>query len=120
MTKIIRRATDGRRRDLRWRCLLAAALLFALAAPPALEARGRNIRFDRISIEQGLSMATVSCFLQDSIGFLWIGTQDGLNRYDGYDFVVYNNDPDNQNSLANSGILAIPPAISGSVPGVAG
>jgi ligand-binding sensor domain-containing protein len=45
--------------------------------------------------------------LQDHKGFLWIGTQDGLNKYDGYDFKVYKHDPDNPHSLSSSVITAI-------------
>ncbi len=57
------------------------------------------IRFERISLEQGLSQGTVTCILQDRLGFLWLGTQNGLNRYDGHDFTVYNHDPADQTSL---------------------
>ena len=43
-----------------------------------------DLMFDRLSIEHGLSQITVHAILQDSKGFLWFGTEDGLNRYDGY------------------------------------
>lgn len=46
----------------------------------------KDLMFDRLSIENGLSQITVHAILQDSKGFLWFGTEDGLNRYDGYDF----------------------------------
>ena len=58
-----------------------------------------NLRFDRITREDGLSSNTVRCILQDSLGFMWIGTQDGLNRYDGNSFTVYRYDPDDPFSL---------------------
>ncbi|UCC64320.1 MAG: hypothetical protein JSV36_04495, partial [Anaerolineae bacterium] len=45
---------------------------------------GRNLKFERISIRQGLSHSTVYCILQDSKGFMWLGTSDGLNKYDGH------------------------------------
>jgi signal transduction histidine kinase/ligand-binding sensor domain-containing protein len=48
-----------------------------------------GIRFESLSIEQGLSQSSVHCIQQDRHGFLWFGTQDGLNRYDGYTFTVY-------------------------------
>jgi two-component system, sensor histidine kinase ChiS len=48
-----------------------------------------GIRFESLSIEQGLSQSSVHCIRQDRHGFLWFGTQDGLNRYDGYTFTVY-------------------------------
>lgn len=47
------------------------------------------VNFQRVSVEQGLSQSSVFCILQDSSGFMWFGTQDGLNRYDGYEFTVF-------------------------------
>ena len=66
-----------------------------------------DINFEHISVEQGLSQSTVQCMMQDSSGFIWIGTEDGLNKYDGYDFVTYKTDPDNPNSLSTNFIRAI-------------
>lgn len=54
----------------------------------------KNLRFERISLEQGLSQSTVFCILQDSQGFMWFGTEDGLNKYDGYNFTIYKNNPE--------------------------
>jgi len=51
--------------------------------------QSENLRFGHLSVEQGLSQSTVYSVLQDRRGFMWFGTQDGLNRYDGYDFTVY-------------------------------
>jgi ligand-binding sensor domain-containing protein/signal transduction histidine kinase len=65
------------------------------------------LRFDHISIEQGLSQSSVRVILQDSIGFLWFGTEDGLNRYDGYTFKTFKPDPDNPNSLSDRFITSI-------------
>src|SRR5215211_9207692 len=65
------------------------------------------LRFDHISIEEGLSQSTVQVIFQDSRGFLWFGTQDGLNRYDGYEFKVYKPDPDDANSLSDRWITSI-------------
>ena len=59
------------------------------------------------SIEQGLSQSSVRVILQDSIGFLWFGTEDGLNRYDGYTFKTFKPDPDNLNSLSDRWISSI-------------
>src|SRR5512134_1683720 len=59
------------------------------------------LRFDHINIEEGLSQSSVRVIFQDSRGFLWFGTQDGLNRYDGYGFKVYKPDPDTPNSLSD-------------------
>lgn len=65
------------------------------------------LRFDRISIEEGLSQSSVQVIFQDSRGFLWFGTEDGLNRYDGYSFKIYKPDPDTPNSLSDRWITSI-------------
>jgi len=67
----------------------------------------KNITFEHLSIEDGLSQITVHSILQDSKGFLWFGTEDGLNRYDGYNFIIYKNDPSNQNSISDNFIWKI-------------
>ncbi len=68
---------------------------------------GKNIRFDQISLEEGLSQSVVNTILQDQRGFLWVGTDDGLNRYDGYSFVVFKPDTDNPASLSDRSITAM-------------
>ena len=67
----------------------------------------RSIRFEHISLEQGLSQSVINIIFQDSMGFLWIGTEDGLNRYDGYGFKVYKPEDDNEDSLSNRWITSI-------------
>ena len=59
-------------------------------------------RITYLTSDDGLSQNTVDCILKDSRGFMWFGTQDGLNRYDGYSFVVYRNDPDDLTSLGGN------------------
>src|SRR5258705_13919862 len=54
---------------------------------------GKDIRFARISSSQGLSQVRVSDIVQDDQGFIWFGTINGLNRYDGYHFKVFKHDP---------------------------
>jgi ligand-binding sensor domain-containing protein/signal transduction histidine kinase len=68
---------------------------------------GQHLIFERIPTEQDLSQTTVICMLQDDQGFMWFGTEDGLNRYDGYNFKVYKHDPDDSYSLSDSWILAM-------------
>jgi len=63
--------------------------------------------FERISLEDGLSQSSILSILQDSFGFLWFGTEDGLNRYDGYSFAIYRHDPDDPNSLSSNYITAL-------------
>ncbi len=68
------------------------------AAPP---------RFEQISLDQGLSQSAVLDILQDSRGFLWFGTQDGLNRFDGYGFVVYKHDNQDDGSLSDNFVQSL-------------
>ncbi|MBN4077665.1 SpoIIE family protein phosphatase, partial [bacterium AH-315-C20] len=66
-----------------------------------------RLKFERISVEEGLSQSSAFAIAQDSLGYIWIGTYDGLNRYSGYDIKVYKHDPNNQNSLADNYIQAL-------------
>lgn len=70
---------------------------------PELPARlGVDFVFEHLSLEAGLSQSVVTAISQDETGFLWLGTQDGLNRYDGYNFKVFKNDPQDLDSLSSS------------------
>src|SRR5688572_25333353 len=60
-----------------------------------------------LGIEQGLSNNFVRCVYQDKNGFMWFGTYDGLNRYDGYEFKIFRNNFKNNRSLINNWINAI-------------
>ena len=66
-----------------------------------------SFNFKNITIEDGLSQSTVETIYQDSKGYIWIGTNDGLDRYNGYDFKHYKYDKYNQNSIANNYIVDI-------------
>ena len=70
-------------------------------------AQMKEMHFEHIAVEDGLSSNTVLCLLQDSRGFLWIGTYNGLNRYDGYDFLVYKNSLKDSTSLSGNMIRAL-------------
>ncbi len=66
-----------------------------------------KMEFDRLSLDEGLSQVTVEAILQDSRGFMWFGTGDGLNKYDGYNFTVYKYDVEDPNSLGANYIQVI-------------
>ena len=76
------------------------------ASIPKISA-GQHLRFENISLEQGLSQSTVFSMLQDSQGFMWFGTEDGLNKYDGYTFTVNKHEPEDPNSLGGNWIQAM-------------
>ncbi|MDM8515417.1 two-component regulator propeller domain-containing protein [Desulfobacterales bacterium HSG16] len=66
-----------------------------------------DIQFEHITIEQGLSQNSALCILRDSRDFMWFGTKEGLNKYDGYTFTNYLHTPDDQTSISDSHIKAI-------------
>ena len=79
---------------------LAVVIGLALGSPAG--AGGAGLRFQHLSAEDGLSDSRVQCILKDSRGFIWIGTADGLNRYDGSSIKIYRHDASDLSSLANS------------------
>jgi serine phosphatase RsbU (regulator of sigma subunit)/ligand-binding sensor domain-containing protein len=67
----------------------------------------RNYLFENISVPEGLSNSTVNYIFQDSNGFLWISTADGLNRYDGNNIKVFKNDPNDSTTIPTNDCSAI-------------
>ena len=68
---------------------------------------GQDITFEQIFLEQGLSQSIVKGIVQDSNGFIWFATEDGLNRFDGYKFKVLRHDPDDPDSLSFNDVTAV-------------
>lgn len=94
--------------------LLLCSVLFGVTAAHAGDVPGiDDIRFRTFSTAEGLSQASARALAQDSHGFLWIGTQDGLNRFDGNSFRVYRHDRDDPWSLAQNHVWAIVPDADG-------
>jgi two-component sensor histidine kinase/ligand-binding sensor domain-containing protein len=83
------------------------AILCSAVLPCTGLATGPPARFVRLGVEQGLSQSTGQAITQDHAGFLWIGTEEGLNRYDGYSFVVYKHNPEDPESLPDDMISAL-------------
>jgi len=77
-------------------------IIGALGSLPGSAVANETFRFRCLQIEDGLSQSSIYHCFQDSRGFLWFCTEDGLNRYDGYEFRVYRNDPNDPNSLSYS------------------
>lgn len=67
----------------------------------------REIRFNSITMEEGLSQNSVSAIVQDKEGFLWFGTQEGLNRYDGKNFTAFYRNPFDSNSLSSNMVQSL-------------
>jgi signal transduction histidine kinase/ligand-binding sensor domain-containing protein/DNA-binding response OmpR family regulator len=88
-------------------CLLLLIGLSQVVFIPLLRAQNLPITFDRFSLEQGMPQSTAMCILQDRQGFVWVGTQEGLCRFDGNTFVVFKNDPDDPASLSSNLVKSI-------------
>lgn len=82
--------------------LLAACLFILLLCLPGY---ANDPHFRHYNNKQGLSHNTVYCSLQDQRGFMWFGTEDGLNRFDGHTFKIYRHNSYNPNSLPNDCIV---------------
>jgi ligand-binding sensor domain-containing protein/serine phosphatase RsbU (regulator of sigma subunit) len=80
-------------------------LIFLLM--PGLNAQQKVVRAEVFSMENGLSQSRVTCMHLDKQGFLWIGTRDGLNRYDGYKFLKFNHQPKDTLTISNNHIRSI-------------
>jgi ligand-binding sensor domain-containing protein len=61
-----------------------------------------SLYFERLTTQNGLSNNKVNCFIQDQRGFMWIGTNDGLNRYDGQYFTIFRKQQDNGSGLSGN------------------
>ncbi len=87
--------------------VLAALLALAPGLGGGLAAEEKNVRFQRISLEHGLSEALVTSTYQDHEGFMWFGTQAGLNRYDGYVFTAFAHDFEDPRTISHDWISSI-------------
>jgi len=83
-----------------------SCLFFALVAVETLFAQPA-LKVEELNIREGLSQGYVSCILQDREGFLWAGTKNGLNRYDGRRFKVFTSDPFNSFSIAHDFVTSL-------------
>jgi len=87
----------------KWFLLLLTGIQFSCvcsAQPPSLY-------FEKLNTQNGLSHNKVNCVIQDRRGFMWIGTDDGLNRFDGHNFTIYRNEPQNNSSVSGNIITGL-------------
>ncbi|MBC9932274.1 ligand-binding sensor domain-containing protein [Chitinophaga qingshengii] len=87
---------------MRARCIVIFLLLFA-----SFPARSQSVNFIHYQVENGLSNNAVICTWQDRQGFMWFGTKDGLNRFDGYTFRVFRHDPQQPGSIGGNYIAVL-------------
>lgn len=80
-------------------------LICSFYLPSCLALTTDNIRFDKLSVEEGLSQLSVTSILQDQHGFMWFGTQYGLNRFDGYNFQIFKHDGERSDVTLSSNFI---------------
>ena len=93
-----------RERVFFWAACLASIFL---VIQPAVSSFAQERRFVHIDDRKGLSYNYVKTVFKDKAGFLWIGTESGLNRFDGYSLKVYRNDPSDSTSLFNDDVVRV-------------
>ena len=87
--------------------LLQICFCLVLVVPRLAAAGGERLYFEHLSARQGLSQNSVTAIVQDRKGFIWIGTRDGLNRYDGADVRVFRRQPGDPHSLGSNYVLSL-------------
>lgn len=102
----------GSRHESLKRCVRISVSLFLLifsATISLADSRDKDddIKFERLSIGQGLPQSTSYCILQDKRGFMWFGSEHGLSRYDGHTFKLYDYNPKNPYSLSHNMVVSI-------------
>jgi ligand-binding sensor domain-containing protein/signal transduction histidine kinase len=90
-------------------CLLIMGLFFLFT----FDTNGQQKQFRKYSVEDGLSNNTVSCLLQDKKGYIWVGTRDGLNRFDGYYFKNFQHIGNDSHSMGGDFVHAIHESYNG-------
>ncbi len=104
-------------RGRRARLTILQAITTGIAALVSIGSTGADLatRFTHYSVEHGLSQAAVETIIQDRQGFIWLGTDEGLNRFDGYNFVTYANDKNNPTTLAHNWVWALHEGADGAI-----
>ncbi len=101
---------------LQIRGLIVSGLFIAgLFFPQICWPQFNSFKFENLSTQNGLSQNTIVSIAQDKYGFMWFGTFNGLNRYDGYDFKIYLNERNNLKSLSSSRVTDMCSDSSGNI-----
>ena len=88
---------------------LIRLLLFCLPSLSPVTAQPASVQIRTLNTEEGLSSHNIICLAQDDMGFLWAGTDDGVNRYDGTEFKTYRNEPADTTTLSDSRVTVLLP-----------
>ena len=89
--------------------------ILILSFIPFINGFSQQYNFTNYSINNGLSQSVVNCIFQDSRGYIWIGTQNGLNRFNGESFEVYSYNPADSGSISNNWIYSIAEDLDGNL-----
>jgi signal transduction histidine kinase/ligand-binding sensor domain-containing protein/DNA-binding NarL/FixJ family response regulator len=87
--------------------LLLACMAGGLFGPGSQAAPARTLRFEQLSVEQGLAQESVLAIAQDTEGFMWFGSQAGLSRFDGYRVTVFKNAPSDARTLVDNWVRVL-------------
>ena len=80
---------------------------FLFVQPSNLYAHPEEVNFEHLSGKEGRSQGYITSIVQDSLGFIWVGTQDGLNKYDGYKFTVYYHSEIDSTTISDNWVKSI-------------
>jgi ligand-binding sensor domain-containing protein len=83
------------------------SLVFVVLPSVCFKSVSQQINFKHININNGLSQNAVFAIMKDSRGFMWFGTKDGLNKYNGYNFVIYQHNPFDSATLSTNYITSL-------------
>lgn len=92
---------------MRFSCVKTFSYFIGVLLLFLFEVKGQSFRFSHITLKDGLSQSQAYSIFHDSYGYLWIGTQDGLNRFDGSDFKVFKNDPFDSTTLTHNWVWSV-------------
>src|SRR5690242_9070073 len=84
-----------------------SCLLLLVNYTPAVYGQQRSLKFTNYTINDGLSDGLINCVTQDHQGFMWFGTGDGLDRFDGYEFTAFQHNPFDTTSLSDNSVTAL-------------
>src|SRR5687768_526612 len=82
-------------------------LMFVISGATMTYSQKPDLSFKRISVLEGLSHSFVKAIIQDHQGFMWFGTDDGLNKYDGYNITIYKHIPEITSSISSSNVTGL-------------
>ncbi len=92
---------------LNFNSMIILFIIATIITPLIVYAQQSSLKFEHISLDQGLAQSIVQVIHKDRKGFMWFGTQSGLNKYDGYRFTEYKTNPYDSTKISNSNISAI-------------